>query len=59
MLSEGGPVGFGLSLALTNKHNPSHGEESEEALKREKEKELEKEVGILVNQIGKINQPPG
>ena len=52
-------MGFGLSLALTNKHEPSHGEESEEAIKREKEKELKKEVGILVNQIGKMNQPLG
>lgn len=59
MLSEGGPIGFGLSLALTNKQDPSQQEVAEEVVEREKKQQLKKEVDILVNQIGKMNRPIG
>lgn len=59
MLSEGGPIGFGLNLALTNQHDPSLSEEENDMVEKEKEEQLKKEVDILVNQIGKMNQPIG
>lgn len=61
MLSEGGPIGFGLSLALKNKQNHAEldSEFARKEMEQEKEEELKKEVNILVNQIGKMNQPLG
>jgi hypothetical protein len=63
MLSEGAPNGFGLSLALTNKTeiktDDMSDDERRKAVAMEKKKQLEQEVGLLVNQIGKFDQPIG
>ncbi len=59
MLTDVGNAGFGLGLALTNKRDTSESEESPEELEQDRKELLQKEVDILVNQIGKINQPLG
>lgn len=55
--------GFALSLALTNRTDlvseDMNPEERREALEKIRSRQLEQEVGILVNQIGKMDQPPG
>lgn len=55
--------GFGLGLALTNKTEIEDAEmdegELKERLEEEKRDEMQKEVNIMVNQIGKIDQPMG
>ena len=62
MLLDVASSGFALSLALTNRTDLVSGgyesEEQREMLEKPSE-QLEKEVGLLVNQIGKIDQPPG
>lgn len=54
---------FALSLALTNRTDlvseDMNPEERREALEKIRSRQLEQEVGILVNQIGKMDQPPG
>mgnify|MGYP000126121082 FL=1 len=63
MLLDVASGGFALSLALTNRTDlVSEGmnpEERREALEKIRSRQLEQEVGILVNQIGKMDQPPG
>lgn len=63
MITDGGVNAFGLSIALTNKTEIANSEmdEAEEAkiLKEEKKDKLQQEVNLMVNQIGKINQPLG
>lgn len=63
MITDGGVNAFGLSLALTDKTKISSKdmdqEEKQETLERERQKKLHQEVNLMVNQIGKINQPLG
>lgn len=63
MITDGGVNAFGLSIALTNKTEIANcemdEEEEEKALKEEKKEKLQQEVNLMVNQIGKINQPLG
>lgn len=63
MITDGGANAFGLSIALTNKTEIANSEmdleEEEEALKEERKNKLKQEVNLMVNQIGKINQPLG
>lgn len=63
MITDGGVNAFGLSIALTNKTEIANSEmdedEEEKALKEEKKEKLQQEVNLMVNQIGKINQPLG
>lgn len=64
MLLDGASLsGFALGLALTNKteiKDPEMSrEELEERLEETRKDEMQKEVNILVNQIGKIDQPAG
>ena len=63
MLLEVASGGFALSLALTNRTDlvseDMNPEERREALEKIRSRQLEQEVGILVNQIGKMDQPPG
>lgn len=65
MITEGGSNAFGLSLALTNKTEMklSDGEmdaaEEQEILEEARQEQLQQEVNLMVNQIGKINQPLG
>ena len=68
MLLDVASGGFALSLALTNQTDLKRqgnatvfeaGEERREMLEKLRSEQLEKEVGLLVNQIGKIDQPPG
>lgn len=63
MLLDVASGGFALSLALTNRTDPvsedMNPEERREALEKIRSRQLEQEVGILVNQIGKMDQPPG
>ena len=63
MLLDVASGGFALSLALTNRTDlvseDMNPEERREALEKIRSRQLEQEVGILVNQIGKMNQPPG
>lgn len=63
MLLDVASGGFALSLALTNRTYPvsedMNTEERREMLEKLRSEQLEKEVGLLVNQIGKIDQPPG
>jgi hypothetical protein len=63
MFSEGTQNAFGLSLALTNKTDVESADmenaEYQEVLETERKKQLKKEVDILVNQIGKMDQPIG
>lgn len=63
MITDGGVNAFGLSIALTNKTEIANSEmdveEEEKILKEEKKDKLQQEVNLMVNQIGKINQPLG
>lgn len=63
MLLDVASGGFALSLALTNHTDlvseDMNPEERREALEKIRSRQLEQEVGILVNQIGKMDQPPG
>ena len=63
MLLDVASGGFALSLALTNRTDlvseDMNPEERREALEKIRSRQLEQEVGILGNQIGKMNQPPG
>lgn len=63
MLTDGGANAFGLSIALTNKTDIKDSgmkpEEEQEALEEERQEKLQQEVNLMVNQIGKINQPLG
>lgn len=63
MITDGGVNAFGLSIALTNKTEIADSEmdveEEEKVLKEEKKDKLQQEVNLMVNQIGKINQPLG
>ena len=63
MLLDVASGGFALSLALTNRTDlvseDMNPEERREMLEKLRSEQLEKEVGLLVNQIGKIDQPPG
>ena len=63
MLLDVASGGFALSLALTNRtalvSEDMNPEERREALEKIRSRQLEQEVGILVNQIGKMDQPPG
>lgn len=63
MLLDVASGGFALSLALTNRTDlvseDMNPEERREALEKICSRQLEQEVGILVNQIGKMDQPPG
>lgn len=63
MLLDVASGGFALSLALTNRTDlvseDMNQEERREALEKIRSRQLEQEVGILVNQIGKMDQPPG
>lgn len=63
MLTDGGANAVGLSIALTNKTEIANSEmdieEEEKVLKEEKKEKLQQEVNLMVNQIGKINQPLG
>lgn len=63
MITDGGVNAFGLNLALTDKTEIVDSEmdeaEEEEALKEARKERLQQEVNLLVNQIGKINQPLG
>jgi len=63
MLSEGIPIGFGLGLAMhenamKNYSGMSH-EEQQEVLERAKQAESKRDMELLINQIGKMNQPLG
>ena len=62
MLLDVASGGFALSLALTNRTDlvseDMNPEERREALEKIRSRQLEQEVGILGNQIGKMNQPP-
>lgn len=55
--------GFALGLALTNKTEIKDPEmsraELEKSLEQTRKDEMQKEVNILINQIGKIDQPAG
>ena len=63
MLLDVASGGFALSLVLTNRTDlvseDMNPEERREALEKIRSRQLEQEVGILVNQIGKMDQPPG
>lgn len=63
MITDGGANAFGLSLALTNKTELPDGEmdatEEEEILEEVRQEQLQQEVNLMVNQIGKIDQPLG
>ena len=63
MLLDVASGGFALSLALTNRTDlvseDMNPEERREALEKIRSRQLEQEVGILVNQIGKMDQPLG
>ena len=63
MITDGGVNAFGLSIALTNKTEIANSEmdeeEEEKVLKGERQDKLQQEVNLMVNQIGKINQPLG
>lgn len=64
MLLDGSSLsGFALGLALTNKTEIKNSQmdkaELEERLEQARKEEMQKEVNILVNQIGKIDQPAG
>lgn len=63
MLLDVASGGFALSLALTNRTDlvseDMNPEERREALEKIRSRQLEQEVGILVNQIGKMDHPPG
>ena len=63
MLLDVASGGFALSLALTNRTDlvseDMNPEERREALEKIRSRQLEQEVGILVNQIGKMDQTPG
>lgn len=63
MITDGGVNAFGLSIALTNKTEIANSEmdveEEEKVLKEEKRDKLQQEVNLMVNQIGKIDQPLG
>lgn len=63
MLLDVASGGFALNLALTNQTDlvseDMNPEERREMLEKLRSEQLEKEVGLLVNQIGKIDQPPG
>lgn len=63
MLLDVASGGLALSLALTNRTDlvseDMNPEERREALEKIRSRQLEQEVGILVNQIGKMDQPPG
>lgn len=63
MITDGGVNAFGLSIALTNKTEIANSEmdveEEEKILKEEKKDKLQQEINLMVNQIGKINQPLG
>ena len=63
MLLDVASGGFAMSLALTNRTDlvseDMNPEERREALEKIRSRQLEQEVGILVNQIGKMDQPPG
>lgn len=63
MLLDVASGGFALSLALTDRTDlvseDMNPEERREALEKIRSRQLEQEVGILVNQIGKMDQPPG
>lgn len=63
MLLDVASGGFALSLALTNRTDlvseDMNPEERREALEKIRSRQLEQEVGILVNQIGKMDQSPG
>lgn len=63
MLLDVASGGFALNLALTNQidlvSEDMNPEERREMLEKLRSEQLEKEVGLLVNQIGKIDQPPG
>ncbi len=63
MITDGGVNAFGLSIALTNKteiaNSEMDAEEEAKFLEEEKKDKLQQEVNLMVNQIGKINQPLG
>lgn len=63
MITDGGANAFGLSLALTNKtelpDNEMGATEEQEVLEEVRQEQLQQEVNLIVNQIGKINQPLG
>lgn len=63
MITDGGANAFGLSLALTNKTELPDSEmdaaEEQEVLEKVRQEQLQQEVNLMVNQIGKINQPLG
>ncbi len=63
MITDGGANAFGLSIALTNKTEIANcemePEEEQKALEEERQEKLQQEVNLMVNQIGKINQPLG
>lgn len=63
MITDGGVNAFGLSIALTNKTEIANSEmdveEEAKLLEEEKKDKLQQEVNLMVNQIGKINQPLG
>ena len=60
MLLDVASGGFALSLALTNRTDlvseDMNPEERREALEKIRSRQLEQEVGILVTQIGKMDQ---
>lgn len=65
MITEGGANAFGLSLALTNKtktelpDDETDVAEEREVLEEMRQEQLQQEVNLMVNQIGKMNQPLG
>lgn len=63
MLSEGVPIGFGLGLAMhenaMKNYSGMNEEEQERVLERARQAESKQDMEILINQIGKMNQPLG
>lgn len=63
MLSEGVPIGFGLGLAMNetamSNYSGMSDEEKEKVLDQARQAQSKKEMELLINQIGKINQPLG
>ena len=63
MLTEGLPIGFGLGLAMhenamTNYSGMSE-EEQEKVLEQARQAQSKRDMEILINQIGKMDQPLG
>lgn len=63
MLSEGIPIGFGLGLAMhenaMKNYSGMNDEEQGKVLEQARQAQSKKDMEILINQIGKMNQPLG